>query len=199
MNKFEKTTLLFEYSQFCKRIDGLIDLKEYEILKEEAQYRELEPKWKSWLSTGIAGVAALIAGRAAMGHKLTKSGWSKGGTVKNAVSTSAGLLSIPIGIFLAKLYRKETDRCGNACGKDRVCYYKCYVGAADRAIAKVKKDIAQVSKISENNEEENKMHKKLLNQLRFYQAKRDSFVKKLNHAVNNRKEQQQTPDVDVYD
>jgi len=197
-DNYKKTILLFEYSQFCESNSIPIDFDEYVMLKESS-YRELEPKWKSWLAKGIGGVVALIGGRALAGHALTKKGWSKGGMAKNAVATTAGLLSVPIGIFLAKLYRNATDTCSNACGKDRVCYYKCYVGAADRAIAKIKTDIDQVSRLADNNEEENKMHKKLLTQLRFYQAKRDTFVKKLNHAANKRGEQRQTPDVDIYD
>lgn len=168
--KFNDISYILERQNYNKKYDVLVDNDEsfflYEMIKTD--YREFEPAWKSWLMGGLSGAASYYGGK--------KYADVKGkGTIGKAL---AGLLSIPIGMFLAHQYRKKTDRCKNYCGNDKLCFYKCYVDACDDAINRIKNDLNIIIKIKDI-EDKAKLHKKLIKQLKFYGKKKEYYIKKV--------------------
>lgn len=191
-NKYNKTILLQEYNDFISRQGrDALDFDEFVMIKEET-YREFDPKWKQWLMKGLAGAVGAVAGHTYGKHSKSS---GAGSLVKNRYVGSA--LGLPIGLFLAKLYSTQTDTCRKSCGNDKLCYYDCYVKASDMVISKIKKDIAQVKNLHLNDDDEAKMHKKLLGKLRYYQQKREGFIKKVNQY--DKGGSSPSPQVDIYD
>jgi len=179
----DQSNILLEYTKFCYHVEGLFDINEYIYLREQSYlgYTEFDPRWKRWMKGGIA--ASLTV--AASGHAIDKGNFV------------ASVAAFPVGMFLSKLYKHKTDVCSQYCGKDKLCYNKCYVDAANSALQKIRADLAEISKIPDPRAKA-KIHAKLLKQLKYYEGKRDHFINKARIAGLGMKAKQSTPDTDVY-
>jgi len=87
-----------------------------------------------------------------------------------ALVISSGLGIPVIGTLFVFLYNYLTDNCRKKCKLDNRCYNICYYKSVSNVIKMIRKDLKQVSKITDI-DKKNKIEKKLKKELIIWQAR----------------------------
>lgn len=149
--------LMQEYYQRVIKNGEILSMEEVVVLyslregRLPSAYRELEPKFKKVLKYGIVAVLGLSA------------------------------IVFPLPLFFLWMYRRVTDPCQNQCrGKvnQKACISKCYMNACEFVIKKIKRDIADLSKLKDKDKRD-KMKKKLMKEMDKWVKKRNEYKTKL--------------------
>jgi len=113
-NHLEKTGEIVEYSEW------ILTEKRY-----KGQLRKFESYWDVLKRYGFVGLASYIVGG-------------------SAISSTGGLLAVPISFVLYAAFRKYSDDCEDECKGNTLCFNKCYKRACGPVIKTIAKEISAI-------------------------------------------------------
>jgi len=139
-------------------------MKKYrDLIAVLEQATDVRASFNRWLSSGITSVSNILPRQNYWTDRHLKKG-----PIGKTYSSASG---IPIGKFLARIFSADTFRCSANCGINKGCHTLCQIRAADKALALIRRDMAQTGMLKDPNQQA-RVQSKLTAQLKIYEDKK---------------------------
>lgn len=139
-------------------------MKKYqELITVLEQATDREASFTRWLSSGITSVSSVLP---------RQNYWTDRHLKKGPIGkTYSSIKGVPIGKFLARLFKQDVFICVGKCKGNAACETQCHLKAANRALALINRDMSQTGMIKDPKQQA-RVQSKLRAQLEIYQQKK---------------------------